>query len=556
MIKLKETNLFRLLIRDNRDLWVRIAVASAVAGIAQGGIVVVLKNAATHLGKGNLDFRDLFMFVTLLLLYAFNSNYAGAKSVSRTVDTMFDTYVKLARRIRNTDLRAFETMGKATIYARLNADSDIIVETSKSLAGIFAALVMILFCSLYIAFLSKAALLLIVLLYILGILTYTSILNRAHPKLASASTLTEDFLSIFKHFIEGFKEIKMSRSKGDGLYEDHLLKKADLAKNRKQDAERLLHHTIVFIQSYYYTMIAGTIFLLPGVASISPQTIVAVAFVVLFSYGSVTRIVAAMPMLLKAEHAARRINDLDSELALADDMDRLSPDNPLKAKGAGLLLTIKDMEFHYAGQNGEPAFSVGPVTAEIRSGELVLVTGGNGSGKSTFLKLVAGLYYPDEGHLALNQMRINRHNYQHYREYFSVIFQDYYLFDRFYGNGRIEKTKVSGLIKEMGLAGKTGFEEGWFTNLKLSAGQRKRLALIACEVEDREILIFDEIAADLDPEFREFFYTVYLKKLTSMGKIVIAVSHDKRYFRTADRIIRLDYGRHVSPDRDNNINLS
>jgi len=547
MMKIKDARLFNLLIKDSQDAWIRIGIASSVAGIAQGGIVIALKSAASHIVIGGLNFRYLMMFAVLLAIYSVTSNYANSKTVFYTVRIIFDTHVRIASRIRNVDLRSFEIMGRSSIYMRLNTDTDIILETSKSFTNVFAGLVMIVFCAVYIAILSRLALLVIVIFYIFGILTYTSFLNRARPKLKEAARLNNDFLGFFKYFIEGFKEIKMNRVKGDDLYENYLKRKAVAAEEQKKDAERDLTYNLVFIQSFYYALIAGTIFLLPRISSLQSSTIVAIAVVVLFSYGSMTRIVLAIPMILKAEYAAKRIDDLESELARADDMKNQSRTNPLKRKSREFCLTLENIEFRYSDRLGDTVFSLGPIDAEIRSGELVLIVGSNGSGKSTLLKVIAGLYYPHKGNLKLNNMVINKRNYPYYRENQFVLFPDYYLFDRFYGMDRVDETLLFKLILEMGLGGQTNFVEGKFTNLNLSAGQRKRLALICSQMEDKEILIFDEIAADLDPEFRKFFYEIYLQKLTTTGKTVIAVSHDERYFNVADKIIRLEYGRIENP---------
>lgn len=79
----------------------------------------------------------------------------------------------------------------------------------------------------------------------------------------------------------------------------------------------------------------------------------------------------------------------------------------------------------------------------------------------------------------------------------------------------------------------------------MSAGQRKRLALIQVYLEHRPIAVFDEWAAEQDPTFRRIFYEELLPDLKRQGKTLVVVSHDDRYFHVADRCIRLDGGRLV-----------
>jgi putative ATP-binding cassette transporter len=73
-------------------------------------------------------------------------------------------------------------------------------------------------------------------------------------------------------------------------------------------------------------------------------------------------------------------------------------------------------------------------------------------------------------------------------------------------------------------------------------GQRKRLALISAILEDKEIYVLDEWAADQDPHFRHVFYTQIIPWLKSKGKTIVAVTHDDKYFDCADHQLKFDLG--------------
>ena len=90
---------------------------------------------------------------------------------------------------------------------------------------------------------------------------------------------------------------------------------------------------------------------------------------------------------------------------------------------------------------------------------------------------------------------------------------------------------------------------GVFSTTQLSRGQRKRLALLTAYLEDRPIYLFDEWAADQDPVFRKIFYLRLLPELRRQGKTVVAVTHDDRYFASADRVIKLEEGKVVEAFR-------
>ncbi|ETR66800.1 MAG: hypothetical protein OMM_05479 [Candidatus Magnetoglobus multicellularis str. Araruama] len=180
------------------------------------------------------------------------------------------------------------------------------------------------------------------------------------------------------------------------------------------------------------------------------------------------------------------------------------------------------------------------VSCAFNPGEIVFMIGGNGSGKSTFLKVLTGLYLPFSGHITINGAPAQ---IDEQRNLFSAIFTDFHLFDRFYGiqNG-IDPKKVNDLLKLMKLDHKVSVKNNQFSTTDLSTGQRKRLAMIIAIMEDKPIYVFDEWAADQSPEFRDYFYYQLLPALKQKGKTVIAVTHDQQYFDIADRILELDYG--------------
>ena len=90
--------------------------------------------------------------------------------------------------------------------------------------------------------------------------------------------------------------------------------------------------------------------------------------------------------------------------------------------------------------------------------------------------------------------------------------------------------------------------DGRLDTRALSQGQRKRVALCFALSEFKPIHFFDEWTADQDPEFRVYFYEKFLPRLRASGKTIFVVSHDDRYFHTADLLVKLDAG-HVQSVR-------
>jgi putative ATP-binding cassette transporter len=209
-------------------------------------------------------------------------------------------------------------------------------------------------------------------------------------------------------------------------------------------------------------------------------------------------------------------------------------------------IQMQGVNFSYVDQEGQELFRVGPLELTIRRGEILFVMGGNGSGKTTFLKLLMALYAPTAGRLLLDQQPIDDTTLESYQARFSAVFADFHLFRKLYGLFNVPRETVQNLLTQFELVQKTALAGDHFTNLQLSTGQRKRLALIVALLEDRPIYIFDEWAADQDPEFRQYFYEQLLPALAVRGKTIVAVTHDERYFHVAHRVVKMEFGRIVS----------
>ncbi|HNC99305.1 MAG TPA: cyclic peptide export ABC transporter, partial [Myxococcota bacterium] len=93
---------------------------------------------------------------------------------------------------------------------------------------------------------------------------------------------------------------------------------------------------------------------------------------------------------------------------------------------------------------------------------------------------------------------------------------------------------------------KVRIEDGRFSSVDLSTGQRKRLAMVVALLQDRPVFVFDEWAADQDPEFRDTYYRRILPDLKRRGKTVVCVTHDDQFFHLADRRLVIDAGRVIA----------
>lgn len=273
-----------------------------------------------------------------------------------------------------------------------------------------------------------------------------------------------------------------------------------------------------------------------------PREIIA-NYVIVFLYmtGPVNEILGGVPQLVHIRISWQRIQQMlrNVEHYVETKEQAAVTIDPFKGP---IQLQLNSVLYKYKNTEGEAnGFVVGPFEMEFNSGEIVFIAGGNGSGKSTFSKLISGLYEPDEGEILLNGKKVSS---DELNQYYSAILSDFHLFDRLYGiqtEGREEE--IEQYLKLLELHDKVGVKNGYFTTTRLSTGQRKRLALLITQLEDRPILLFDEWAADQDPHYRRFFYEEMLPQMRAKGKCVIAITHDDQYFHLADKLIVMEMGK-------------
>jgi putative ATP-binding cassette transporter len=237
--------------------------------------------------------------------------------------------------------------------------------------------------------------------------------------------------------------------------------------------------------------------------------------------------------------------DLNSEAAVGAVASGKPPDMISLAEPASRCqsIEIRDVTYEYHSEE-RMRFGIGPVNLLLRRGQTLFVVGGNGSGKTTFLKLLCGLYEPTSGAIYMDGELVDAAHARLYRQQFAGVFADNCLFDGLSDSPYDEYLSTqSGLIRYLRLehAARTGTSLLAQAN-SFSAGERKRMGLLLACACATPVVVFDEFAADQDPEAKRFFYHEVLAQLKAEGKIVVVVTHDDRYFNIADQLVVLERG--------------
>lgn len=532
--------------REAESIWFKILFTSVISGLANGIVVVVVNSAI----KNNYQFnvRYFILFAICISLYIIAFKYSSFQTALLSRNAIAKMHLHIADLVRDAELLAFENIGRTRISAVLAENTEIIFEAARMITATCSAVIMLFFTFCYIAYLSRIAFVMAIILIACAVFIYTR--NRKFINELMAATMKEEsaFSSTVNHMLEGFKEIKINRVKSDDIFHNYLSKISIRVNDlRIRTEERFLSNQI-FANVFWYFLVAAIVFLLPRIGGIGNDRIMSITTVVLFIIGPISVVVSAVPLLVKADFSLDQLDILQKELEAAGDYGRTHPENPFADSSGERTIGFKNIVFVYPAPADQGSFSIGPINLSIKKGEILFLVGGNGSGKTTLLKVITGLYYPQQGTMLFDGLGVNKSNYQHYRNEMSVIFSDFHLFDRLYGIEDVDMERLKHALKEMSLLDKTAYIDNRFTNLNLSSGQKRRLALIIALMEDKPILVIDELAADLDPEFRKYFYEVILVELKTRGKTIIATSHDDRYFHVADRVVKMEYGRIIDGD--------
>lgn len=218
-------------------------------------------------------------------------------------------------------------------------------------------------------------------------------------------------------------------------------------------------------------------------------------------------------------------------------------------------IRFEDVGFRYPGAND---WALRHVDIDIAPGESIALVGENGAGKTTFVKLLTGLYQPSEGRIYIDGREISTYPEDELRRRFAVIFQDFNQYQfRVRENvglgsvqhlddvARIERAVERGGAQELVATLPGGLEQplgNWFEKgSELSGGQWQKLALARAFMrEEASILILDEPTAALDAKAEHAVFQHF--RDLSRGRTSIIISHRFPTVRMADRILVIEHG--------------
>jgi putative ATP-binding cassette transporter len=544
-IRISAGRLLREVIRLLRPFWPLVLFATTfgiLSGLATAWLLAAI-NIGLHSETG-ATWQLLVRFAALCLLSVAGTAIAGIGNSIVGQKIIAALRKDISARILRAPIASLEIQRSYRLMSVLTGDIDNVSAFTFNFSAFVIALATVAGSFLYLLTLSP-------IVFILAIISLASgwVINmtaqRAWIRDYEGVRLAQDELhKQFRAITDGAKELRMSRPRRGRVHGTLLSGAADRIAALKSRAMRL-HWMADAASSAAFFVVIGVLLASQADLGINPSVISGAVIVLLFVKGPVAQIASALPLFDQARISFARIAVLSAEL------DQSEPGIPISdgaSEAESNSSAIKSIElrgvtYTFPSTEGIRPFVLGPIDITIEAGELVFIVGENGSGKTTLIKLLLGLYVPARGTLLLNGKPVTPEQRDNYRQLFTTIFSDYYLFDDLASPALPYEAQSH--LKRLGIADKVRLEGDRFSTMDLSTGQRKRLALVQAYLEHRPVIVTDEWAADQDPEFRHVFYEQLLRELKANGKTTIVISHDDRYFHVADRILRMTDGKIV-----------
>ncbi|MBJ2268229.1 cyclic peptide export ABC transporter [Pseudomonas sp. MF6772] len=524
----------------------RIVISSITLGII-GGLSVTALLATVNRGLHSADGMGtgvVLAFAGLCLLALLSSigadigtNFVGQKVIAKLRKD-------LGAKVLAAPIEQIERYRTHRLIPVLTHDVDTISDFAFAFAPLAISTTVILGCLGYLAVLSWPIFLMTLLAIGIGSAVQYVAQSKGIKGFYAARDAEDNLQKHYSAIAEGAKELRIHRPRRHAMH----------TRNIQGTADKICDTHIRSINIFVIAKSLGSMlfFVVIGLAltlqqfwpSSDPAVMSGFVLVLLYMKGPLENLIGNLPIISRAQIAFRRIADLSERFSspephlLLDDADKTVP--------VMKHLELRNVQYAFPTVEGSEPFKLGPVNLSIEPGEILFIVGENGCGKTTLIKLLLGLYTPQQGEIRLNGLPVDALGLDDYRQMFTTIFADYFLFDDLVQNDKALPDDATQYLERLEIAHKVSVRDGAFTTTDLSTGQRKRLALVNAWLDERPVLVFDEWAADQDPTFRRIFYTELLPDLKRLGKTIIVISHDDRYFDVADQLVRMQAGRVIT----------
>lgn len=525
---------------------------SLLSSLSTVTIIASVSTASEAASHGEVSLHAAAVFLASMATFIAAQSKLMQMVARETERMVHRMRTRLFHALCAAETSALQSSARGEVFATITQRTQTLSRNLSMLVAGAQQAVLVVLISVYLAFLSLAAFFMVAAMSVLIIFLHVVRMRSVSGRDAVAERNEAELFESLEDMLRGHREVRLSSARADSMARAVAQASARVRESRTL-GKRLWAREASLLQVAFYALVGVTVFVAPAFSNHFHAVAFPGIMASLFLIGPVGSMASALSIAGDVERALHAVRALEASLAGGVHRhESESEDSEPQAMPPGRIesLEIRELAFAYPQNLGEPGFTVGPLNASFRSQQVTFITGGNGSGKTTLVQLMTGLLQPTSGGLWINGQRLAADQVQAWRDSISTVFSDGHLFSRLYGLPAESMANAKFWISRLGLQSSVSFENGAFSRLDLSTGQRKRLALIVAILEDKPVMILDEWAADQDPQWRKVFYDELLPQFRSEGRLVVCITHDDAWFHIADQRLHMTEGRLVASDND------
>jgi len=519
----------------------------AIATGAASGLFLTLMIRMIHqslLVEAPDPVRFLGFYLIIWALFVVCTTSATVLTSSMAHKALYRLREWVTDHILDLSYRKAEGRG-AEYFPILTEDIQTISYTIYRIPAITTASATVIGCFVYMMYLSWSITLGIVLLFgvIFGVMSALG--RRAQHYGKQARDQYDKMYRFFEDLVYGLKELKLNPYLRNHYRNTVFPPMIQAHQQLKLKENILFNFSIRTVEILFFPALGVLVYGILMYQIASPSAFSGVLTVLLFMLSPLSTMANFAGEYKAMQVSMDRLDILEKEITIDTERAISKRDlSPFTGEIGNPILEFDAVEVSYKRDDGQTNFRLGPVFASIPAGQITFITGDNGSGKSTFAKVLTGLYQPENGKIRYNGQEITPETVASYRSRFSSVFSDFHLFSDL-APETAGGERLSAWIQRFGIGNVVHVDGNKITTTRLSQGQRERLAFaFACSYPS-EIVVLDEVSSNQDAGFRNTIYHEILPELKSAGKTVIVITHDERYFDVAESMLKFEHGKLV-----------
>lgn len=444
--------------------------------------------------------------------------------------------------MENPDMELLKERAEETMADSLN--------TFQYLSDLISAVISVVTCAAIISILTPFILVLVIIVFVLNYYNNKWVNNKTFLMNKEISKYNRYGWPIVRYFsdLKYAKEIRLYHLKDyfSKLYSDKRIEagKFGIKTSIYQKRSAIIGAIVSFIQTctlyiyFIYQVIEGKL----AVGSMTIYMGIVLQFT--SSLSNITRHYLDLSML------SLRVQELIKFMQIP--LKNFNTGSQVPFFDSNSVIEFKNVSFKYPGSE---KYALENMNIKIHGSQKLCIVGANGSGKSTFIKLLTRLYIPSEGEILLNGININEYDYCQYIRLFAPVFQDFALYNISLGENIVMAEKydsehLASVVKQSGLSqfvnnNKNGYDSiiyKWFDieGIEPSGGEGQRIAIARALYKGGEIFLLDEPTAALDPTAEYEIYTQFHDMINKKAAVII--THRLSAVQLADKVAVFDSG--------------